>query len=95
MAQKQVWVTPTLTATIRIWQEMGEHDFESDDRKRFLFPAIWESWDPKLGRRKTPSSDVRKILTEVNKRAQKATVAAYKAASQCWLEPTAESTTTM
>jgi imidazolonepropionase-like amidohydrolase len=79
MAQKQVWVTPTLTATIRVWQELGERDFESDDRKRFVFPAVWESWDPKLGRRKPPSGDVRKILTEVNKRAQKATVAAYKA----------------
>ena len=65
MAQKRVWVTPTLTATIRLWQEMGEHDFGSDDRKRFLFPAIWESWDPKLGRRKPRSDDVRKILTEV------------------------------
>ncbi len=79
MAQKQVWVTPTLTATIRVWQELGEHDFESDDRKRFVFPAVWESWDPKLGRRRPPSGEVRKILTEVNKRAQRATVAAYKA----------------
>jgi imidazolonepropionase-like amidohydrolase len=79
MAQKQFWVTPTLTATIRIWQELGVHDFESDDRKRFLFPAVRESWDPKLGTRKPRSDDVRKILTEVNKRAQKATVAAHKA----------------
>ncbi len=79
MAQKQVWVTPTLTATIRVWQELGEHDFASDDRKRFVYPAVWESWDPKLGRRRPPSGDLRKILTEVNKRAQRATVAAYKA----------------
>jgi len=79
MAQKQVWVTPTLTATIRVWQEMGQRDFASDDRQRYLFPAIWESWDPKLGRRKPFADDVRKVLAEVNKRAQQATVAAYKA----------------
>ncbi len=79
MAQKQVWVTPTLTATLRVWQELGERDFESDDRKRYVYPAVWESWDPKLGRRKPPSGEVRKILTEVNKRAQRAMLAAFKA----------------
>lgn len=79
MAQKQVWVTPTLTATIRVWQEFGERDFELDDRKRFLFPAILESWDPKLGRRKPFGDREREVLTELNKRAQRAVVAAYKA----------------
>ena len=79
MAKKQVWITPTLTATIRIWEEMGVRDYQSDDRKRFVFPAVWESWDPKLGNRRPQADAVRKILTEVNKHAQKATVAAYQA----------------
>jgi len=79
MAQKQVWVTPTLTVSMRIGQELGERDFEPDDRKRFLFPAIWESWDPKLGRRKPARSDAREIVAESLKRSQRAVVAAHKA----------------
>jgi imidazolonepropionase-like amidohydrolase len=79
MAQKQVWVTPTLTVTIRVGQELGVRDFETDDRKRFVFPAIWESWDPKLGRRRAPDSNLLEKLTELNKRGQKAMVAAHKA----------------
>jgi imidazolonepropionase-like amidohydrolase len=79
MAQKQVWVTPTLTVLLRIRQELGERDFESDDRKRFLFPAIWESWDSKLGRRKPPDASLREVLAESNKRIQQAMLAAHKA----------------
>jgi len=79
MAQKQIWVTPTLTVSIRTGQELGERDFESDDRKRFVLPAIWESWDQKLGRRKPVASAAREIAAEFNKRAQKAMLAAHKA----------------
>jgi imidazolonepropionase-like amidohydrolase len=79
MAQKQVWVTPTLTVNIRTWQELGERDFESDDRKRFLFPAIWESWDPKLGLRKPLEGRTRGVFAEGIKRVQKAVVAANMA----------------
>ena len=79
MAEKQVWVTPTLTVSIRVGQELGDRDFESDDRRRFLFPAIWESWDPKLGRRKPVRADGREITAELLKRSQKAMVAAHKA----------------
>ncbi len=79
MAHKQVWVTPTLTVSMRVRLELGERDFDSDDRKRFLFPAIWDSWDLKLGRRKPPAGDTRKIYVEANKRDHQATLAAHKA----------------
>jgi imidazolonepropionase-like amidohydrolase len=79
MAQKQVWVTPTRTVMIRVRQELGVRDFESDDRKRFLFPAIWDSWDAKLGRRKAPDGSLRESLVESAKRMDKAMVAAHKA----------------
>jgi imidazolonepropionase-like amidohydrolase len=79
MARKQVWVTPTLTVMIRVRQELGVRDFESDDRKRFLFPAIWDSWDAKLGRRKAPDGSLRESLVESAKRMDKAMVAARKA----------------
>ncbi len=51
MANKGVWLTPTLTVGRREYDEFGEKDFESDPRRQFLFPAIWASWDPKSGRR--------------------------------------------
>jgi imidazolonepropionase-like amidohydrolase len=79
MAQKQVWVTPTLTVSIRVSQELGVRDFDGDDRKRFVFPAIWESWDPKLGRRKPAASEARESIAEQQKRYQKAMIAAHKA----------------
>lgn len=79
MARKQVWVTPTLTVSLRIAQELGVHDFEQDDRKRFVFPAIWDSWSPKTGLRKPAPSDNREISVEMLKRSQKAMLAAFKA----------------
>jgi imidazolonepropionase-like amidohydrolase len=79
MAQKQIWVTPTLTVSIRLAKELGVRDFESDDRKRFVLPAIWESWDPKLGRRRPVAADVRELNAELLKRSEKAVVAAHNA----------------
>jgi imidazolonepropionase-like amidohydrolase len=79
MAAKQVWVTPTLAVEFRLRQELGERDFEQDDRKRFVFPAVWESWDPKLGRRKPVEGRNRELWTEANKRSEHAVVAAHKA----------------
>jgi hypothetical protein len=79
MAAKQVWVTPTLTVAIRVYQELGVRDFESDDRKRFLFPAIWDSWDPKLGKRAPVQGHLREVWAETLRRTQLAVVAAHKA----------------
>jgi len=79
MAAKQVWVTPTLAVITRLHQELGVRDFESDDRKRFVFPAVWESWDPKLGRRTPLQGRSRELSAEVDKRSQQAVVAAHKA----------------
>jgi imidazolonepropionase-like amidohydrolase len=79
MAAKQVWVTPTLAVVTRLHQDLGVRDFESDDRKRFVFPAVWESWDPKLGRRTPLQGRNRELAAEVDKRSQQAVVAAHKA----------------
>jgi len=79
MAAKQVWVTPTLAVITRVHQDLGVRDFESDDRKRFVFPAVWESWDPKLGRRTPLQGRNRELSAEVDKRSQQAVVAAHKA----------------
>jgi imidazolonepropionase-like amidohydrolase len=79
MAAKQVWVTPTLAVMNRIYQELGVRDFEPDGRKRFVFPAVWESWDPKLGRRAPVQGRGRELWTEMIKRSQLAVVAAHKA----------------
>ncbi len=48
MAEKQFWVTPTL-AVIAHALESGTRDYESDARKRFIFPGIWATSDPKTG----------------------------------------------
>src|SRR6266404_2216502 len=46
MAEKQFWVTPTL-AMFTHMSENGSRDYEGDARKRFIFPGIWDTWDPK------------------------------------------------
>jgi imidazolonepropionase-like amidohydrolase len=79
MAAKQFWVTPTLQVMTRIHQELGVKDFEPDDRKRFVFPAVWDSWDPKLGRRTPPQGRSRELWIEADKRAKQVMVAAHKA----------------
>jgi hypothetical protein len=50
MAREKLWVTPTLSIETHVL-EHGTRDYESDERKRYIPPAIWRSWDPKLGRR--------------------------------------------
>ena len=80
MAAKPVWVTPTLTVMKRVREELGTKDFSTDPRQRFVFPAVWESWDPKTGGRK-PVSDphLREMLALTIKHATEAVMAAHKA----------------
>jgi hypothetical protein len=50
LSQHDVWVTPTL-AVIRQEESMGRVDYEQHPERKYIFPEIWQSWDPKLGRR--------------------------------------------
>ncbi len=79
MAAKHFWVTPTIAVMIRVYQEISTKDFSSDDRKRYVFPAIWDSWDTKLGRRTPVQGHTLEVWGEMIRRSQKATVAAHKA----------------
>jgi imidazolonepropionase-like amidohydrolase len=78
MAQKQFWVTPTLSIYTHTL-EHGTRDYETDERKRFFFPGIWRTWDPKVGMRKPAESRALALRQEGVKRWEKATLAAYKA----------------
>jgi imidazolonepropionase-like amidohydrolase len=78
MAEKQFWVTPTL-AVIAHALESGTRDYESDARKRFIFPGIWATWDPKLGFRTPPEGRALEIEGIALKRWQEAMLAAHKA----------------
>jgi predicted amidohydrolase YtcJ len=59
--------------------ESGTRDYESDARKRFIFPGIWATWDPKLGFRTPPEGRALEIQGIALKRWQEATLAAHKA----------------
>lgn len=78
MAEKQFWVTPTL-AIVTHSSENGTRDYESDARKRFIFPGIWATWDPKLGFRTPPQGRALELQGIYLKRGQEATLAAHKA----------------
>jgi hypothetical protein len=78
LAAKQVWVTPTMAVHTRLRIELGEVDFNSDPRQRYVFPGIWESWDPKLGRRKPSEDRLRELNAITIKRTQEALVLAHK-----------------
>jgi len=79
MAAKPVWVTPTLTVMKRVREELGSRDFSEDARQRFVFPAVWASWDPKIGGRKPPSDALRPLFAAAVKRSDEAVLAAHKA----------------
>jgi imidazolonepropionase-like amidohydrolase len=80
MAKKQLWVTPTIAITPHVWFiETGGRAHDSDDRKLFVFPAIWATWDPKTSGRKPPPSELRPLLDAVSKREEQATLTAFKA----------------
>lgn len=80
MAAKPVWVTPTLAVQKRVRLELATENFSNDPRQRYVFPAIWESWDPKLGRRAPVAEGHRReLLALMIKRSEEATLAAFKA----------------
>jgi imidazolonepropionase-like amidohydrolase len=78
MAEKQFWVTPTLLVAIHA-SENGIRDYESDARKRFIFPRIWITWDPKLGVRTPMQGRALELWGISLKRWQEAMLAAHKA----------------
>src|SRR5215469_476681 len=51
MAEKQFWVTPTVAVETHVL-EYGVRDYGSDYRKRYFFPTIWDTWDPKTSIRR-------------------------------------------
>jgi imidazolonepropionase-like amidohydrolase len=78
MAEKQFWVDPTL-AVFAHSLESGVRDYEADARKRYFFPAIWITWDPKLGIRTPPTGRALELRRISVKHWQEAALAAHKA----------------
>jgi Amidohydrolase family len=78
MAREKLWVTPTLSVVAHVL-EHGIRDYESDERKRYIPPAIWRSWDPKLGRRKPLEPRALALRKAANVRGGKDAIAAFKA----------------
>src|SRR5579862_2702977 len=80
MAAKSLWITPTLAVGKRVSLELGTIDFSRDPRQAFVFPAVWESWDPKLGARRPVSEGRAHELAELtDKRRRQNMLAAWKA----------------
>jgi imidazolonepropionase-like amidohydrolase len=79
MARRGTWLTPTLAVHTRSYTELGEKDFSSDPRKRFLSPEIWASWDPKTGLRRPLPQDDLPLRNELAKRISDNVRAAHKA----------------
>lgn len=78
MAREKIWVTLTLSIENHVL-EHGNRDYESDERKRYIPPAIWRSWDPKLGRRKPLDARALALRKASIDRWKKDAFAAFKA----------------
>jgi imidazolonepropionase-like amidohydrolase len=50
LVQHDVWVTPTLAAG-RTNESLGRVDYEQHPDRKYIFPGIWKTWDPKTGMR--------------------------------------------
>lgn len=80
LAKRPFWVTPTMVVQARVRYEIAERsDFDSDPRKRYFFPAIWQSWDTKGGRRRPPPASVLDLLKRSIEESGEQVLAAHKA----------------
>lgn len=79
LAAKAIWITPTLFIERLLFLDLATSDFSKDPRRRFIFPAIWDTWDPITGRRSAPQGRLRQLPQEHIKQAQAAVVASHGA----------------
>jgi imidazolonepropionase-like amidohydrolase len=78
MAERQFWVTPTAAIEMHVL-EHGVRDYESDYRKRYFFPAIWDTWDPKKSLRRPLETRALELRQAATKSWDQAALAAFKA----------------
>ena len=62
-----VWVTPTL-AVLRQLESVGRVDYEQHPERKYIFPGMWQTWDPKLGLREPLTDDQLKLLGLVHEK---------------------------
>ena len=67
LAANHTWVTPTL-AVSRTLRTMGAKDYATDSRRRYIYPRMWASWNPKSGRRRVPTDQVLRQSEEREKK---------------------------
>jgi imidazolonepropionase-like amidohydrolase len=79
LARSGFWVTPTLVVEARVRYEIAERDFTGDPRKRYFFPAIWESWDVKGGTRRAPAQGVLELMKRAARQRREWVLEAHKA----------------
>lgn len=80
LAKRPFWVTPTMVVQARVRYEIAERtDFDADPRRRYFFPAIWQSWDTKGGRRRPPPPAVLEVLKRSVKESGEQVLAAHEA----------------
>lgn len=79
LAAKPVWITPTLFVEQVLRVDLATRDFSSDTRARFIFPALWETWDLKTGLRSAPQGRSRELLIESVGQSRRAVAAAQQA----------------
>jgi imidazolonepropionase-like amidohydrolase len=66
--QHDVWVTPTLVV-MRQLESVGRVDYEQHPERKYVFPGVWRTWDPKLGYRRPFTADQRQELELVDEKA--------------------------
>ena len=67
LIQHDVWVTPTL-AILRQLESVGRVDYEQHPERKYIFPGMWQTWDPKLGLREPLTDDQLKLLGLVHEK---------------------------
>lgn len=70
LAQQRVWVTPTL-AVLPTALTVGKRDYTQDPRRKYIYPGMWESWNPETGRRRPFTEDTRQKIGEIHRRVMK------------------------
>ena len=68
LKQHNVWVTSTLGEILRE-ESLGKVNYQQHPERKYVFPGMWQTWDPELGHRHPMKDEQRKQYDLVEEKA--------------------------
>src|ERR1700753_2174764 len=68
LKQHNVWVTSTLGEILRE-ESLGKVNYQQHPERKYVFPGMWQTWDPELGHRHPMKDEQRQQYAPVEEKA--------------------------